>query len=227
MFAFIQPFFANLDTVAVELQGGQVRQIRIGASTTVLRDHLADILRIVRKKFPGMKITLREGYQGELESLLEQEELDLAITPIERKAAPGLRSMPLVELPLVLLVEKGSPITAAEQLWGYDKIEEPLICLPAAETPSKQFQQHLAKLGVDWFPGIEASSLSLIEPYVANGLGIGLVVGVPGARFSPQVRPVALPGCPPVVVGILWKGKPTPLVQMFLDEGRIRAKRLG
>src|ERR1035441_8068587 len=33
LYQFIQPFFANLDQIASELQGGKARQIRIGAST--------------------------------------------------------------------------------------------------------------------------------------------------------------------------------------------------
>src|SRR5690349_14052314 len=40
LYRFIEPFFSNLDTIALELQGGEARQIRIGASTVVLRDHL-------------------------------------------------------------------------------------------------------------------------------------------------------------------------------------------
>ena len=40
LYAFIQPFFANLDRMAEELQGGQARHLRIGASTIILRDHL-------------------------------------------------------------------------------------------------------------------------------------------------------------------------------------------
>src|SRR2546430_11049204 len=40
LFRFIQPFFSNLEAMATELQGGRARQIRIGASTIVLRDHL-------------------------------------------------------------------------------------------------------------------------------------------------------------------------------------------
>lgn len=227
LYAFIQPFFSNLEMVAVDLQGGQTRRIRIGAAAAVLRDHLTDFLRGVRRKFPGLKIALREGFQTDLESLLQKEEIDLAITTIEKKAAPGLRSMAVIELPLVLVVEKGSKITSAEQLWKCDKIEEPLICLPAAEAASKHFQEYLAGLGVDWFPSIEASSLSLIDPYVAGGLGIGVSVHVPGTPFSSKVRTLPLPGCPPVVMGILWRGRASPLVQMFLDEAQVRAKRLG
>jgi len=174
LYHFIQPFFANLDSVASELQGGTARQIRIGASTTVLRDHLPDFLRNVRKKFPNLKVGLREGYQAELEGLLQKEELDLAVTLIEKKSSPGIHSVALLELPLVLLVEKSSGIASPETLWERDKIEEALICLPAAEAICKTFQQGLGRLGVDWFPSIEVSSIDLIETYVANGFGIGL-----------------------------------------------------
>src|SRR5664279_2765303 len=133
LYQFIQPFFANLDLIANELQGGKARQIRIGASTIVLREHLPEVFQNVRKRFPNLKVSLREGYPQDFENLLQKEELDLAVTAIEKKPAPGLRSVALVELPLVLLVGKASRISDADQLWGRDKIEEPLICLPAAE----------------------------------------------------------------------------------------------
>ena len=133
--------------------------------------------------------------------------------------------MALVELPLVLLVEKNSRVTAADQLWQRDKIEEPLICLPAAEAVCKNFQQGLARLGVDWFPGIEVSSLDLVETYVASGFGIGVSVQVPKAKPSPNVRAVPLPDFAPVVLGAMWRGKTSALLQAFLDEMQLRAKR--
>src|SRR5438552_13873110 len=104
LYRFIQPFFSSLDAVASELQGGKARQIRIGASTIVLRDHLPELFQNVRKKFPNLKIGLREGYQVELENLLQKEELDLAVTLIEKKSAAGIHALPLLELHLVLLV---------------------------------------------------------------------------------------------------------------------------
>ena len=228
LYKFINPFFSNLDIIAGELQGGQPRQIRIGASTVVLRDHLPEFFRNVRKKYPHLKIALREGYQAELEGLLQREELDLAVTLIEKKSAPGIRALPLLELPLTLLVEANSEITAAEQLWQRDKIEQPLICLPEAEAICKHFHQGLGRLGVDWFTGIEVSSIDLIETYVANGFGIGLSVLVPKARSVPGIRAIPLPKSDfaPVVIGALWRGKTSALLQAFLDELRLRAKRL-
>ena len=225
LYQFIQPFFANLDLIASELQGGKARQIRIGASTIVLREHLPEVFQNVRKRFPNLKISLREGYPMEFENLLQMEELDLAITAIEKKPAPGLHSVALVKLPLVLLVPKGSRVTAAGQLWEQDKIAEPLICLPAAEALCKNFQQGLARLGVDWFPSMEVSSVDLIETYVANGFGIGLSVQVPNTKLLPTVRRLPLPDFAPVVLGALWRGKTSALLQAFLDEFQLRAKR--
>ena len=226
LYEFITPFFSNLEAVAVELQGGKARQIRIGASTIVLRDHLPELLQSLRKKFPKLKISLREGYQAELEGLLQREELDLAVTLIEKKSSPGIRSAPLLELPLALLVEKSSPVQSAEELWKRDKIAESLICLPGAEGICKNFQQGLARLGVDWFPSIEVSSIDLIETYVASGFGIGLSVLVPRARTPASVRLLPLPGFPPVVIGALWRGKSSALLQAFLDELSVRARKL-
>jgi len=226
LYCFIQPFFSNLEAVAGDLQGGKARQIRIGASTIVLRDHLPELFQTVRKKFPNLKIGLREGYQGELETLLQREELDLAITLLEKKSAPGIHSAALLELPLVLLVEKNSPITSADQLWRRDKIQEPLICLPGAEAVSRNFQQALARLKVDWFPSLEVSSVDLIETYVANGFGIGVSVLVPKGKVSPSLRVVPLPDFPPVIMGALWRGKSSPLLEAFVGELQLRAKRL-
>ena len=101
LFAFVQPFFANLDKIASDLQGGQTRQFRIGASTIVLRDHLPQLLTGVRKKFPGLKLLLREGFPAQLEELLAKDEVDLVFTMIQRNPPAGFQSLILLELPLV------------------------------------------------------------------------------------------------------------------------------
>jgi DNA-binding transcriptional LysR family regulator len=226
LFEFIRPFFSNLEKVADELQGGQARRIRIGASTIVLREHLPELFRDVRKKFPGLKLSLREGFPIQFEEWLQRDEIDLAVTLMEKKTAPGIHSLALLELPLVLLVEKNSGIGSAEELWQRDKIDEPLICLPQGETVCRNFQQKLNALGVDWFPGIEVSSLELIETYVANGLGAGVTLALPGKKFPSHVRALPLNGFSPVIVGALWRGRKTPLLETFLKEVKLRARRV-
>ncbi|HEV2695355.1 MAG TPA: LysR family transcriptional regulator [Verrucomicrobiae bacterium] len=226
LFAYIRPFFANLDQIAGELQGGQARHFRIGASTIVLREHMPQLLGGVRKKFPGLKISLREGFPAQLEALLSRDEVDLVITMIDRKPPPGFQSLVLLELPMVLLVEKSNPLKSAEELWRRDKILEPLICLPAPEALTKNFQSKLSALGVEWFPTMEASSADLIETYVASGLGIGVSISVPGKSLPKNVRALSLEGFPLAVVGALWRGKKSPLLEAFLDMAKVRAREI-
>lgn len=226
LYEFIEPFFSNLDTMAAELQGGTARQIRIGASEVVLRDHLPEILQNLRPRFPGLKIALRSGYQADLETMLQKQEIDLAVTLIETKSSVGISTQALLELPLILLVEKTSKFKSADELWKRDRIEEPLICLPPAEGICRHFQQGLGRLGIDWFPGVEASSLELIETYVANGFGIGLSVALPNRKLPPKVRALPLESFAPVVVGALWRGKLSPVHQAFVEEAQACARRL-
>ena len=225
LFDFIQPFFGNLDAVAERLQGGTAHRIRIGAAEIVLRDHLPALLQSVRKKFPKLKTALRESSQPDLESWLASGEIDLAITVLQAKPPPGFKAEELIQLPPILLVPKASNIKSAADLWKQDKIDEPLITLSPNEILCKSFQEQLGRLGVDWFPSIEVSSLDLVEIYASEGYGIGLSVLVPGVNFSPELRVIPLPDFPPLRVGMLWRGKAGALTQTFLDELRRRAAK--
>lgn len=226
LYRHIQPFFSSIPSLGEELRAGRAQNMRIGASGIVLREHLPELFVTIRKKHPNLKVTLRQGYQADLEGMLQRDELDLAVTILEKKSQPGIQALALLELPLVLLVHRNSKWKSADQLWASDKIEEPLICLPGHETMCKQFQQGLARAGVDWFPTMEVGALELIEVYVANGFGIGLAFNIPKAKWSAEVRLLDLPGFSPVQLGVLWRGKPSPLIQAFLDEMQMRAKRL-
>jgi DNA-binding transcriptional LysR family regulator len=226
LFDYIEPFFSKLDVIATKLQGGTAHHIRIGASEIVLRDHLPEIVQTVRKKFPKLKITLRESHQPQLEAWLERGEIDLAVTVLNGKSAAGLQSITLLKLPLILLMPKNSPIKSVCELWKRDRIGEPLICLAPNEIICREFQQQLAKIGVDWFPSIEVSTLNLVTAYVKNGYGIGLSVQVPNAAFPSEVRAVPLPDFPEITFGAMWRGKAGPLAQAFVEELQKRAKHL-
>lgn len=225
LFEFIRPFFGRLDEMTNKLQGGEAHQIRIGAGEAVLRDHMPDLILNIRKRFPKVKLALREANQPTLEGLLEQGEIDLAITLIQETSIPGIRSLPLIKLPLILLVQSDSRIKSAEELWARDRIDEPLIALPPNEMICRNFQATLARKGIDWFTSVEVNSLNLVQVYVDNGYGIGLSTQVPMNTLPAGVRAIELPGFAPVIAGVMWRGKPSSLTQAFLDELQKRAKR--
>ena len=217
LYAFIQPFFDNINAMADKLRGGISQHIRIGASEVVLRDHLPPVLQTLRGKFPKLKLTLREGYQPQLESWLSKQEIDFAITLLDGKPPLGVSALTLLQLPLILLVPKNSRIKAASELWARDRIDDTLISLPTNESIYKSFQRGLARLGVDWFTGIEVSTIELVQTYVANGYGIGLSIAVPKAATAPGLRVLPLEEFEPVSFGLQWQGKPSLVAQAFIN----------
>lgn len=226
LFEFVEPFFGNLDTVANRIRGNALPQLRIAAPAIALHDYIPNLLRRVREKFKVFKLNLHEAGQPEAERLLLTREIDLAVTILESKPRTGLRAKALLELPLVLLVNKKNRLASARELWQQDKIEETLISFPQSETVCANFQKGLKALGVDWFNGIEVNSARLIECYVANGFGIGLSVGIPGAKPSKQVRRIPLENFPRVVIGVMWDGNLSPVGRQFLAELELEAQAM-
>jgi DNA-binding transcriptional LysR family regulator len=226
LYGYVKPFFDNLEPMAERIRGGASQHLRIAASETVLREHLPAMLQELRQPFPKLKVTLREGYQPEVVTWLQQREIDVSLGLIGGKPPAGVNALPLFKLPLVLLVPKTSKLKSAQELWEQDPIEESLITVPSNEFISRAFQSGLAKLEVDWFSRIEVSSVELVQTYVANGYGIGVTVGVPQMKLHPQVRVLSLDGFEPVKFGALWQGGTNPLLDAFLKIVQATAKHM-
>jgi DNA-binding transcriptional LysR family regulator len=222
LFEFIKPFFDDLDKVAARIRGPSL-QLRIAAPPVVLHDYVPELLQRVRRRFPSFRLQLHEAAGADAERLLLAGDIDLAITILDGKRRSEIHSRPLLELPLILLVNKKQNIRRAEQLWARDKIEETLITFPRSDAVQAHFQRGLEQLGVEWFPGIEVNSTRLIDHYVAHGYGIGLTVAPPAFKSPPGMRAILLPGFPPVTIGAAWAEKLSPIAQQFLAEVEIEA----
>lgn len=220
LFEFIRPFFDNLAPMAERLRQQAAPSLRIGASELVLRDYLPTVVERLKAHEPRLRLALRSGFQAEMEKWLFDREIDLAIVPLESKPPTRLRCLRLLRLPLVLLVHKKSKHKSAAALWAQGAIEEPLICLPVTEAPTKYFKRGLAQRQVDWPQAIEASSMDLVTRYVANGYGIGVSLSATEVVKHPEVRVLPLDGFEPVEMAALWNGKPSPVVRVVLEEAQ-------
>jgi DNA-binding transcriptional LysR family regulator len=216
LYDYIRPFFENLTPMAEKLRGGIAQHLRIAASETVLRNYLPPILQELARTFPRLKVSLREGYHPEVINWLQSLEIDASIGLLGGKPPPGIGSIPMFKLPLVLLVPKRSKLASAEELWQRDPIEETLITVPSNQPICRAFNNGLARRKVDWFSGIEVSSVEMIQTYVANGYGIGVTVGIPQAKYHPQVRILPLDGFEEVTFGALWQGRRTVLMEALI-----------
>ncbi|MBA3960821.1 MAG: LysR family transcriptional regulator [Chthoniobacterales bacterium] len=98
LFRFIERFFAQLDEVASRIRGTADQRLRLAASGPILRKYFPGLLAALRRKYPALRLALRETNQLEAETLLQAGEIDLAITELEGKSPPGIKSCVIVRL---------------------------------------------------------------------------------------------------------------------------------
>jgi len=217
LYKFVEPFFSNLDKMADDLRDRESQRVRVGASHTILSDHMPAIMEKVREDRPDLRVSLRTGHQPALEAALLAREIDVAVTVLEQEPPPGIEARSLLEIPLVLVARRSSKIRSVDDLFGTQKITEPLICLPADEPVTKIFRTGLADAGVDWHTTLEVNSFDLAEKLTAKSFGIGLGVVSPSSKRVPGVRAIPLPDFPTLKIGVLWQGKLEGLLKSFVE----------
>ena len=223
---FAEPFFSNLESVAQRLRNGSQPQLRVVASEVVLRTHFPAVLERLKNHHPQVKLGLRSGFDTELANWLREGQADLAIMPLHGRPPAQTQSLTLLRLPLVLLAPKKLRIKSAVALWTKRLAHEPLISMPPRESVSVIFQRGLKKRGVEWPVTIEASSLSLITQYVADGRGVGVSVLLPELVKRPNVQMIVLDDFEMLEVAALWRGELSPLLRAFLEESQRYASEL-
>ncbi len=225
LYSFIGPFFEGLPDLSQKLRGGVETRLRIATPETVQREYLPALLKATRRRFPGLSFGLVGGRLEMIERKLLAQEVDLGLASLIGKRPEGVKQRELVHLPMALIVPERSGFTAAENIWKRDRINTPLISLPAEEPICRLFQQELRRLKVDWYPSLELGSLELVGRYVVEGFGTGLTLDVPAARL-PGVRVLPLPGFPSIPFGALWTGNLPPVAEAFIEEAEILARQM-
>lgn len=222
LYDFVYPFFSRLDQVAARIRGEESQHLRLASTASVMANHLPAVLERMRREFPDLRLTLREVKSTDIESVLQKQEADVAISQLQRTPAPGVKAIKLLELPLVLY----SPVEVAMENFTDlarstvgGEISLPLISLPATDTIPRLFQAGLSKRNLRWETAMEVSDLSLIPRYVDEGFGWGISVAIPGVSPREGVRAIPLPArdFQPLALGLMHTGDLKPLAKRFVE----------
>jgi len=187
--------------VEKSIRGEALSRLRLAGPTQVMRNHLPYLLSELENEFPDFQLRLFESDFEHAKSLIERNEIDLAIAVDPGTALTGLRCATLIELPLVLITPKKTRYKNAAA--G----KERLISLRSSERIPALFAQTLRKLKHRWPVSLEVSSTDMITNYVSNGLGVGITVRSPGNLFPKEVKVFELKAFPPLPVILVWRGE--------------------
>lgn len=208
LYDFSAPFFGQLDDVEKTIRGEALSRLRLAGPTHVMRNHLPHLLSELEQEFPDFQLRLFESDFETAKSQIERNEIDMAIAVDPGTALAGLRSLTLIQLPLVLITPgKTSYKTAKEIIAAGAAGKERLISLRPGERIPTLFTQTLRQMKLRWPVSLEVNSTDMITGYVSNGLGIGITVRSPGHLFPKDVKVFDLKDFPPLPIILIWRGE--------------------
>lgn len=148
--------------------------IRLGVIPTIAPFLLPIVLPEVRKRFPDLKITLREDLTANLLSRLAEHKLDFALIALPYDTN-GLLVEELFDDDFWLVARAGDPALKGKEVTLPAKMAERLLLLEEGHCLREHSLQACKKADIRKAEGMEATSLLTLLQMVESGLGIALL----------------------------------------------------
>lgn len=167
---------ANIQAMAVNRRKAAKAELRIATTGTPARYVLADMLPVLRAKFP--RVALHVAALGELQALerLEEDAADIAI--VSAPAPPKTRhlALPLYRWDLLGLAPTGHPLARqVEPLSLAGLAAAPLVTYESALDPDSAYARAFAREGLEPVLAATAREPDIIKTLVRSGAGVGLL----------------------------------------------------
>lgn len=185
-------------------------QARLVVATTsrILAEDLPECVAEFSRRFPRVRVTLRDLTVEEVIHAVECGDADLGLTvPWPGPPSPWLLYEPACELDILLLTPKDHPLAKRRRVTPDDLRGFPLVNTPES-FKDRVMAALLEKLGLFQTQPrrVEASHVPVIRRCVALGLGIGLIASRPSRIPSPDLHERSMSRYfPRVTLYLVWR----------------------
>jgi LysR family hydrogen peroxide-inducible transcriptional activator len=168
--------------------GGRLRLGVIPTSGPYLLPHLLPVL---RRRFPALKLLLREAMTARLTDLLHRAELDAAILslPIDQH---GLDLAPIGEEAFLIALPPDHRLAARERVAPAELAGETVLTLEEGHCLREQAAAICREVGLAPDREVQASSVESLRQMVSIGLGCAILPAFAGKGPFAQGAPVVL-----------------------------------
>lgn len=201
--------------------------LRLGVIPTIAPYWLPRVLPQVRRRFPELRLLLREAQTAVLVEALEAGELDVLLLALDAPLGDAV-THELLRDDFVGLVPADHPLAKRKRLRQRDLEGEAVLLLDDGHCLRDQALSVCQQRGAHEWGDFRATSLSTLVQMVEGGMGITLLPemsvdqetrGTPSAVVRPFVRPI-----PSRSIGLAWR--PTsPRKEEFETLGEVLAGR--
>lgn len=172
------------------INGLQTGNVRIGTFTSVSTQWLPGILKAFQDRYPGVEVTLCEGYYDEIEEWVCGGEVDVGFVSLPTAVACDCQ--PLKKDRMLLLVSSDHPLAEQEEVHVEQLAEEPFI-MPTVGCDNeirRILHAHKLEPRVKFELGDDHAIIAM----VANGLGVSILPEMILFRLPASIRAIPLSG---------------------------------
>ena len=165
----------NLKQVGEEFTEEDNGRLTIATTHTQARYALPHVIQRFTKRYPGVRLSLRQGSPTQISELVTSGEADIAIATEAIELYEDLVMLPCYEWNRCVLVQPGHPLLKAKKLTLEAMASFPIITYDFAFTGRSRINQAFAEKGLTPNVVLTAIDADVIKTYVELGLGIGIV----------------------------------------------------
>lgn len=161
---------------AISVESEPQGTLIIGAPETLCVFRLPDVLAAYRKRYPLVKLILKQGSCHELYEWAQRSIIDLAFVMDVPRKAPNLMVEKICIEPMTMIAEKNHPLSGTDAI-NPDalKVEDFILIDECSCCYRNQFENQLYNVGVQLNAFQEFGSVEMIKKTVSSGLGISLL----------------------------------------------------
>lgn len=159
---------------ASDTAGGRAGGLRVGMIDAAATQHFPQVLRRFRDERPDVELHLVVRPSGELLDRLQRAELDVAVCVRPDQAREGIRTLDLIDDPLVVLAPPGTPDSISPEEWG------PWVTFPEDSHTRAVIGRDLAAIGAPFEIIAESHQPEVLREMVRLGLGWTVLPRLPG-----------------------------------------------
>ena len=165
----------NLRQVGEEFTEEDNGHLTIATTHTQARYALPHVIQRFTKRYPGVRLSLRQGSPTQISELVTSGEADIAIATEAIELYEDLVMLPCYEWNRCVLVPPGHPLLKAKKLTLQAMAAFPIITYDFAFTGRSKMNQAFADKSLTPNVVLTAIDADVIKTYVELDLGIGIV----------------------------------------------------
>jgi LysR family transcriptional regulator, hydrogen peroxide-inducible genes activator len=196
--------------------------LRLGVIPTVAPYVLPGLMAPLRKRFPKLRLLLREETTANLVAHVQEGKLDLALLALEAELGT-LETHTLYADPFVLAAPAAHPLATKKSLRTQDLAGEEVLLLDDGHCLRDQALSLCRRAGASELGDFRATSLNTLVRMVASGTGLTLLpaMSVPfEVRAQDKVVVVPIERRPSRTIGLAWRAS-TPRRATFEELARL------